>query len=268
MKKMKSQLLINILRKNNISLDRNIDDFRGNKSPFLKNEYVDFKNEITLEGPCGLYGGPYSSASPHIESGLCSIGAYSYSHSPVPESLSIGRFCSLAKGLRFLDFSHPIDFISSSVAFFKPVHTNKLTAIHHLIDDELVNKNYQRPQFDERRGQCYPKIENDVWIGENVTLAMGITIGNGSIIAANSVVTKSTPPYSILAGNPAKIVKYRFDEKTIKSLLKSEWWEYDYFDLINYNFEEPELFLKEINHALKEKCIVKKKYKSLTLPLE
>jgi virginiamycin A acetyltransferase len=70
-------------------------------------------------------------------------------------------------------------------------------------------------------------IENDVWIGANSTIMSGITIHNGAIIAAGSTVTKDVPPYAIVAGNPGKVVKYRFNRKQIEDLLEISWWDWD-----------------------------------------
>jgi acetyltransferase-like isoleucine patch superfamily enzyme len=70
-------------------------------------------------------------------------------------------------------------------------------------------------------------VENDVWIGAKSTIMSGVKISNGAIVAANSVVTKDVPPYSVVAGNPAKIVKYRFTEEQIHELLKISWWDWD-----------------------------------------
>jgi virginiamycin A acetyltransferase len=67
-------------------------------------------------------------------------------------------------------------------------------------------------------------IENDVWIGYDATIMPGVNIGNGSIIGSKSVVTKDVPAYSIVAGNPAKVIRYRFDKETIKNLLTISWW--------------------------------------------
>ena len=67
-------------------------------------------------------------------------------------------------------------------------------------------------------------IKNDVWIGSHVLLLEGITIGDGAIIAAGAVVTKDVPPYSIVGGVPAKIIKKRFDDDTIRQLLELDWW--------------------------------------------
>lgn len=68
-------------------------------------------------------------------------------------------------------------------------------------------------------------IGNDVWIGQNVTILPGVHIGDGAIIGLNSVVAKNVPPYTIVAGNPAKIIRKRFDEELINLLLKLKWWD-------------------------------------------
>lgn len=67
-------------------------------------------------------------------------------------------------------------------------------------------------------------IGNDVWIGCNSTILRGVTIGDGAVIGANSLVTKDVPPYAIVVGSPAKIIKYRFEKNIIEMLLKLEWW--------------------------------------------
>ena len=67
-------------------------------------------------------------------------------------------------------------------------------------------------------------IENDVWIAANVCIKQGVTIGTGAVVGAGSVVTKDVPPYAIVAGVPARIIRYRFNEETIQKLLDSQWW--------------------------------------------
>ena len=71
------------------------------------------------------------------------------------------------------------------------------------------------------------EIGNDVWIGEAVFINDGITIGTGAVVGAHSVVTKDVPPYAIVAGAPARVLRYRFDDSTIQKLLDSKWWEWD-----------------------------------------
>lgn len=76
------------------------------------------------------------------------------------------------------------------------------------------------------------KIGNDVWIGTNVVIVRGVEIGDGAVVAASSVVTKSVPPYTVVGGNPARFIKYRFDKITRNKLLEIKWWEWTHDEII------------------------------------
>ena len=80
-------------------------------------------------------------------------------------------------------------------------------------------------------------------------MAGGIHVGDGSIIAANSVVTKSVPPYSIVGGNPAKVIKYRFHESIYNELLNIRWWDYELCDLFEFDLINPETFIKNFHKS-------------------
>lgn len=77
-------------------------------------------------------------------------------------------------------------------------------------------------------------VGNDVWIGYNATIMPGVRIGDGAIIASNAVVTKDVLPYSIVGGNPAKLIRYRFDEETIAMLQTLKWWDWDIQKITEY----------------------------------
>lgn len=206
-----------------------------------------FRSEIAIEGPCGFYGGVFGPNPWTVEGGLCAMGAASYSHSPLPETMLVGRYCSIGKNLRFLDFSHPVDWLSSSVAFFRPMNVKTLSALSMCCDEVAVTRaqDFKPGVFDPKRGLQYPSLGEDVWIGENVTLGLGIHIGTGAIVAAGSIVTKDVPPYAIVAGAPAQVRKYRFDDALIQELLQSRWWDYCFADFAGLNFEAPDIFLKQ-----------------------
>ncbi|MDC4545449.1 antibiotic acetyltransferase, partial [Acinetobacter baumannii] len=75
----------------------------------------------------------------------------------------------------------------------------------------------------------------------------GITVGDGAIVAAGSLVTKDVPPYAIVGGVPAKILKYRFDEEVIKQLIELKWWQYGFADFKEVNVDDPiEVFIKKL----------------------
>lgn len=102
------------------------------------------------------------------------------------------------------------------------------------------------PKYIKRKGQII--IMNDCWIGNYVTILGGVVIGNGAVVAANSVVTKDVPPYAIVAGNPARVIKYRFDEKTIQALQLIRWWHWSKHLIKNKKdllYNEPDLLIQK-----------------------
>lgn len=118
---------------------------------------------------------------------------------------TIGRYCSIAPNIRIFNREHPIDFLSTSVIF--------AVSQFGFCEKDLM----------EYMPIC---IGNDVWIGHNSIILPPVkNIGDGAIIAAGSVVNKDIPPYAIVAGYPARIVRYRFDFGTIDKLVSSRWWE-------------------------------------------
>lgn len=120
---------------------------------------------------------------------------------------SIGSFCSIASYCAIGGGDHPIDSVSTSPVFFegRNIFGKHFSQIHKELNKEVV-------------------IGNDVWIGENVFVNSGIKIDDGAIIGAHSVVTHDVPPYAIVAGTPARILKYRFEQDEIARLLEIKWW--------------------------------------------
>lgn len=141
--------------------------------------------------------------------GNISIGKYTYIsgdlwdiHSSYFSKITIGSFCSIARNVFIISYSqHNVQALSTSTS----------------IGGGIV--------YEEKRQDV--TIWNDVWIWANVTILWGITIWDGAVIGAGSVVTKDVLPYAIAVGNPAKIIKYRFDKDQIDQLLKGKWWNND-----------------------------------------
>lgn len=180
-----------------------------------------YGDRIRIEQNSGLYGGSYRPMlGGRGSSGLAELGAYSYSYSPLPEGIRIGRYCSISRGLGFIDSAHPIDRLTTSALLFRPNNNLYAPAQTGAVREFAA-------EFPIMGPAPYPSIGNDVWIGQDVTLSMGIRIGDGAIIATRSVVTKDVPAYAIVAGNPARIVRMRFADDLIGRLLAARWWDYD-----------------------------------------
>ncbi|PHS33943.1 MAG: glycosyl transferase family 1 [Sulfurovum sp.] len=119
----------------------------------------------------------------------------------------IGNFCSIADNVIIGGAAHPIEWVSTSPVFHK--------------GKNILKKNFSEHPFKLTDTTI---IQNDVWIGTNCLIKSGVSIANGAVIGMGSVLTKNVGSYEIWAGNPAKMIRKRFDDKTIKILLKSKWW--------------------------------------------
>ncbi len=260
--------VLGIFKRAGIATTWDISEFDNGCGWLGKLKAYAFRREFKIEGPCAFYGGPYGPNVWTGDGGLCEMGAASYSHSPLPEGMIVGRYCSIGKGLRFLDFAHPADWVSTSVAFFRPLGAKQLTSIHHL-SDRLIQATgdvFTREVFDPTCGKPYPQLGHDVWLGENVSLGMGIKIGNGAIIAANSTVTRNVPPYAIVAGSPAVVKKYRFDDEIIAGLMELEWWNYSFAEFAGLDFSNPSKFVGQLSHEILAGRILEWKPPSVLLP--
>ena len=132
-------------------------------------------------------------------------------------SAKIGRYCSIAPNVVFTSGKHPSHtFVSTHPAFF----STKRQAGFSFTDKQLFQEYSSDSLY-------HTFIGNDVWIGEGAIILEGVTIGDGAIIAAGAVVNKDVPPYAIVAGVPATVKKYRFDEDQIDFLLNFKWWDKD-----------------------------------------
>ena len=160
------------------------------------------------------------------------MGRYSYmGYNNAVSDTIIGSFCSIASYCAIGGGKHPLNTVSTSPAFYSG--RNSL-GINFSAFSEEKNKGVE--------------IGNDVWVGETVFIRDGVKIGTGAVIGAHSVVTKDVPPYAIVAGAPARILRYRFDEETIQKLMKSKWWEWPVEELYKMGgyFNSVELFLNEV----------------------
>lgn len=151
----------------------------------------------------------------------CQLGKGTYiSDDTVLKHVSVGRYCSLGSNIKIVYGQHPSSvFVSTHPCFYSKSAQAGFS---------YVNENYfqERRYADVQSERCVC-IGNDVWIGDEVKILEGLKIGDGSIVAAGAIVTKNVPPYAIVGGVPAKIIRYRFSKEIIERLIKKPWWEMD-----------------------------------------
>jgi len=182
------------------------------------------------------------------------IGAFSYlgggSRSIFRNVSSIGRFCSIAPEVHIGAIEHPTDFLSAHKIFQGRWHANHPPAADFINTNPYLKKSQEI--FNQHYGdEMLPsRIGNDVWIGEDTFIRRGITIGDGAIIAARSVVTHDVPAYCIVGGVPARVIRPRFDEDIIERLLQNKWWEYGFSAIKTADFTNPKSALDSIEEAI------------------
>ena len=142
-----------------------------------------------------------------------SIGEHSYGYprvigDPANATLRMGKFCSIADEVKiFIGAEHRVDWVTTypfSVFERKFAHI----AGHPHTKGDVV-------------------LGNDVWVGWGATILSGVTIGDGAVIGAESLVTRDVPPYAIVGGNPARVLRLRFSEEQVRALLELKWWDWD-----------------------------------------
>lgn len=181
----------------------------------IQNKYR-FSNATVDYGCCINH---QSKIAPHVHLlsnvivNFSDIGSYTYiGKNCLIQNTKIGRFCSIANDVLIGLGKHPTHFFSTSPLFYRTKNP---------LNIKLIDENVDFTEY------LPIEIGHDVWIGTRAIILDGVKIGTGAIVAANSAVTKDVPPYAIVGGVPAKIIKYRFPDETIQKLLKTCWWEED-----------------------------------------
>lgn len=154
-----------------------------------------------------------------IEVGMYSYGCFDEMR--IARGTLIGRYCSFTSSCYVFNGNHGVSFLTTHPFAYNPACG--------LVDKEAI-----------QRTRCI--ISDDVWVGHNAIILPSVThVGRGAVLAAGSVVTKNVPSYAVVAGNPAKVIKYRFDPEIIAEIEKTEWWLKDEAELKNIIKNEPEM---------------------------
>ncbi|MEM9161251.1 MAG: acetyltransferase [Verrucomicrobiota bacterium] len=158
--------------------------------------------------------GAYTDIGPGCTMNESEMGDYSYlaGHVSVVWS-TIGKFCSIAAQTRINPGNHPTWRVTTNHSTYR----RKQYGLDDVDDEEF---------FAWRKSNSC-SIGHDVWIGHGVVVTAGTSIGTGACIGAGAVVTKDIPPYAIAVGVPAKVIKFRFDEKTIERIMETAYWDWD-----------------------------------------
>lgn len=173
-----------------------------------------------------------------------SIGAFSYAHSPVQHGITIGRYCSIAGLVTCPAHRHPLEMISTSSFLYEP-HIGFV--LGPILEAGLRPEDFTIPAVHQKP---MPVIGNDVWIGEGVTLMPGITIGDGAVVAARAVVTKDVAPFTIVGGNPARLIRPRFDAALVARIMRVKWWNYRFTDFRGMRLDSPERFMDQLEERI------------------
>ena len=148
----------------------------------------------------------------------------------------VGDFTSISTDCYIGGTSHPTDWVSTSPVFHKW--------------ENIMKKNFARHEFEIFKRTT---IGNDVWIGNRVMIKAGVKIADGAVVGMGSIVTKDIGPYEIWAGNPARLIRKRFNDETINKLMKIEWWKWDDQRIEKYAqvFTSPKDFMRVLEESTK-----------------
>jgi virginiamycin A acetyltransferase len=175
----------------------------------------------------------------HIDK--CKIGRYSYTgKNSTLINCNIGAFCSISWNVSIGGANHDY---------------NRMTQHSFLYDSSIgLTPASDKKSYDRFADSL--SIGNDVWIAVGAVIMRGVTIGDGAVVGANSVVTKDVPAYAIVVGSPARIIKYRFTNEVIELLLKIRWWEWPKEKIVkNYKALSAEPNPKNLYRLLKSDTI-------------
>jgi acetyltransferase-like isoleucine patch superfamily enzyme len=203
---------------------------------------LSFDGDIIVETPVKLGGGHY-----HV--GKISAFTYTVGRTKMQGVQSVGRFCSIADDVTIGHYDHPTDFLThNNIAYGYVDPWNK--DFHNIsrTDPECV----ERRRAAELRKKRAIVVGNDVWIGHRAIILPGVTLGDGAIVAAGAIVTRSVPPYAIVGGSPARVIRMRFSEEEVDRLLSLQWWNYGADILKGIDFSDIKVSIEQLEIRIRD----------------
>lgn len=173
------------------------------------------------------------------------LGAFTYALSELPGNVSVGRYGSIASGVEFIQSEHPTDWVTSSPFSYSP---HGLQGMKDYLLTTGLKSFVLHPAGPFISGPVV--IGHDVWIGQGAMFKGGITVGDGAIVAARSMVTADVPPYAIVAGTPARVVRMRLPEAIAERLRALQWWRFGMEVLHPLDVRDPERFADRLEARL------------------
>lgn len=176
--------------------------------------------------------GPTSILSTVAPGAFLDVGAFCNLSGGSINNVTVGRYCSIASGVTIGPHEHPTNWLTTSrTAYYPQVNDwDSLVSPAQAADIHAM----KRPFADS----CpITTLGPDVWIGQGAFLKAGITVGAGAIIGARATVLRDVPPYAIMVGTPARVMRFRFPEPVVARLLASAWWRYSIYDLFDAPFD-------------------------------
>lgn len=159
--------------------------------------------------------GPFTDVGERVVMAECELGDYSYVERGAEAIYTtIGKFCAIAANVRLNALNHPLERVSQHKITYRP---------NEYFPHAKIDKGFR-----ELRQSKRVTIGHDVWIGHGAIVLPGISIGHGAVVAAGAVVTKDVEPYAIVAGVPARRIKWRFGKSIRERIIKLAWWDWSH----------------------------------------
>lgn len=196
--------------------------------------------------------GPVNLTMENEFSGDCRVGAFTYINPfGTYSNTTIGRYCSIAQWVITGPGQHNTSYLSTHPFVYDPNDGTARLGAYESYSRILGKTPIQSATVPRSVASKDVKIGNDVWVGARVIIMQGVTVSDGAVLAAGSVVTKDVEPYTIVGGVPARPIRKRFDDAMIAELLELRWWDYDMSAVSNQvNYGDPQAVSAFMKHGI------------------